>query len=52
MSHLEFTRALTQAAVEASTSELMLFGVASLLLTIFQDPIASICSKSQADIFW
>ncbi|KAL0030493.1 hypothetical protein WJX79_009941 [Trebouxia sp. C0005] len=40
------------AAVEASTSELMLFGVASLLLTIFQDPIASICVKAPSSASW
>ena len=39
------SRCAAQAAVEASTSELMLFGVASLLLSIFEDPIATICSK-------
>ncbi|DBA84760.1 hypothetical protein WJX77_002067 [Trebouxia sp. C0004] len=40
------------AAVEASTSELMLFGVASLLLTIFQDSIASICIKAPSSASW
>lgn len=36
---------IKQAALEASTSELMLFGLASLLLTILEDPIATICSE-------
>lgn len=35
-----------QAALDAVKSELMLFGVASLLLSALEGPITSICSKS------
>ena len=44
-----------QAALEAVQSEIMLFGLASLLLNLFETPIGSICSKpSPADtlFFW
>ncbi len=35
-----------QAALEAVQSEIMLFGLASLLLNLFEAPIGSICGKS------
>ena len=34
-----------QAALDAMTTELMLFGLASLLLNVFEGPITSICSE-------
>jgi len=40
------SHSLLQAALEAVQSEIMLFGLASLLLNLFEAPIGSICSKS------
>ena len=34
-----------QAAADAMTTELMLFGIAALLLSVFEDHISSICSE-------
>ena len=43
--------ATLQAALDAVKSELMLFGVASLLLNVFESPITNICSKNSFAAF-
>lgn len=42
---LEGRKFLLQAALEAVQSEIRLFGLASLLLNLFENSISSICSE-------